>query len=448
MSKLSKHGRRRIGRIGALLFLLFSPLALAQSVRELGMGGVILPGPGASWENPAYGAVPARFERNTWSVPLGLLGLLFPDRSPLYYFVSPDTFYANFDLLSFYDQISHLDAFLLNPAQSPDEVKIKIRQDQDGNLQIRVEDGSGNPIQLDTEKNVVPPRPDGSVPKPLLTLPFQVGTGLSGQVGIFASVDRLSIRPDAKLAALLAGASLQANETYTLSTEGAASAGISIGFSLTRALPSFPKIPGTIYVGVRGEGFLGLGRFEGESKLSFTTDANGLPAGSTRTQRIFYSYLGQGYGYGARLDLGIAYANQTGVFGLGIRDLLSFSQWQGVEFVEDEGGSSERTMTKTYTGSGPAFYLSGAGYLPLGEAGKLLIAADIAYEGAPSGHLGTEYSFRNVAFRAGIGYENGPKFGLGLGIDLVDMQLDFALTSHTAPLTGGQVYGITAAVGF
>ena len=81
--------------------------------------------------------------------------------------------------------------------------------------------------------------------------------------------------------------------------------------------------------------------------------------------------------------------------------------------------------------------------------GQLLLAADFAYDGATStGHLGAEYPVGILALRAGIGYEAGFKLGLGLGLDLASMKLDLALTSHTAPLTGGQVFGITAAVGF
>ena len=92
--------------------------------------------------------------------------------------------------------------------------------------------------------------------------------------------------------------------------------------------------------------------------------------------------------------------------------------------------------------------MSGAGYVPLEQGEKLLVAADLAYDGAISGHLGVEYPIQNLALRAGIGYEAGLKLGLGLGLDLAALKLDLALTSHTAPLTGGQVFGVTAAVGF
>ncbi len=431
-----------------VLFLLLLAFAFAQSVREVGMGGVSLPGPGSSWANPAYAAAPARFDRGTWSVPLGLLGLLLPDRSPLYYFAAPDAFYSSFDLLSFYDQIAHLDAFLINPARSPAEVVLKVSQGEGGELEFRLEDGEGHPIRLGAAKDLAPPRPLGLTPPPFLNLPFSLGQGFAGEVGLFAGVDRLSLAPDAKLAALLAGGSLAPNETYTLTAEGAASAGVSLGFAFSQALPPLPEVPGTLFVGARGEGFLGLARFESEVTTSFTTDASGKPAETRTSTRLFYSYLGQGIGYGVRLDLGLAYADASGVYGLGVRNLASFARWQGIERVDDDGGSTEQPRTETFAGLAPAFYLSGAGYVPLEQGEKLLVAADLAYDGAISGHLGVEYPIQNLALRAGIGYEAGLKLGLGLGLDLAALKLDLALTSHTAPLTGGQVFGVTAAVGF
>ena len=62
--------------------------ASAQGVRQLGMGGVILPGPAAAGYNPAYALFPPE-EGEGFPLPLGLLRLalpLFPDTSPVTYF--------------------------------------------------------------------------------------------------------------------------------------------------------------------------------------------------------------------------------------------------------------------------------------------------------------------------------------------------------------------------
>ncbi len=434
-------------RIGALGLLLLS-LALAQSVREVGMGGVALPGPGASWQNPAYAAIEPRWQRGTWSLPVGLLGLLLPDRSPLYYLADPGTFYSSFDLLSFYDQLAHPGALLLNPARSPDQVVLKIEGDGDGNPRFQLEDGRGRPLRLSAARDLAPSPPPGLTPPPLLSYPFALGRGFYGEVGLFAGVEGLSAEPDPELAALLAGGSLAPNRTYRLVARGAASAGLSLGFALAQALPPLPEVEGTLYAGVRGQAFLGLARAEAEVTTAFTTDAGGQPSGSTTTTRIFTSAIGQGLGYGLRLDLGLAYANKVGVFGVGVRNLVSYARWQGTEEVRDGGGTHAQPKTETFAGVAPALYLSGAGDLALEEGGRLLLAADLGYDGAIAAHLGAEYPLGTFALRAGIGYERGLRLGLGLGVDLAALRLDLALTSHTAPLVGGQVFGVAAAVGF
>ncbi len=434
-------------RIGALMVLILS-LAMAQSVREAGMGGVGLPGPGTAWENPALAAVEARFDRGTWSIPVGLLGLLLPDRSPLYYFVDPTTFYQSFDLLRFYDQLGHPESLLVNPAQSPDEVVLKARQDESGRLQFRLEDGQGHPLQLTTGENIGPRLPPGLTPAPFFTVPFGLGPGLYGEIGLFAGIEELALNPDPKLSALLNGGSLEANQTYRLTARGAASAGVSLGFGLARALPPLPGLPGRLYAGVRGQGFLGLARTRAEASTAFTTDGSGQLSGSNTTSRIFYSYLGQGLGYGVRLDAGLAYADKSGIYGLGVRNLVSFAQWQGTEVTTDSGGTRTGPRTETVSGLAPALYLNGAGYLPLEGNGRLLLAADLGYDGRLYAHLGMEYPVGALALRGGLGYEDGVRLGVGLGVDLAGLKLDLALTSHTAPLVGGQVFGLAAAVGF
>ncbi len=431
-----------------LVVALFLSLALAQSVREIGMGGVSLPGPGSAWQNPALAAVENRFDRGTFSLPLGLLGLLMPDRSPLYYFADPPTFYSSFDLLAFYDQLTHLDSFLLNPEKSPGEVVLKVESDVSGNPRFSLTDGAGHPIDLAAARGLAPSRPPGLIPPPVVSVPFSLGGGFSGSVGLFAGVDGLGLSPDAKLAALLAGGSLEPNQSYAVTGKGAASAGLSMGFAYALALPPLPDLEGTLYLGTRGEAFLGLARVDGEVTTTFTTDSSGKPAGSQTTSRVFYSAIGQGFGYGVRLDLGLAYANEVGVFGLGVQNLVSFAQWQGSERVDDGSGPVVRPKTETVAGLAPAVFASGAGYAPLEEGGKLLVAADLGYDGAFFGHLGVEYPLENLALRAGLGYDAGVKFGVGIGLDLAGFRLDLALTSHTAALFGGQVFGLAAAVGF
>jgi len=253
---------------------------------------------------------------------------------------------------------------------------------------IRLTDGKGRPLLTAPGAHLAPPRVQGLTPPPVVRVPFSLGNGFFGGVGLFLGLERLAVVPDPKLAALLAGGTLEANQRYAVTARGGASAGASLDFSYAVKLPPLPEVEGSLYLGVRGEAFLGLARIDARTTLSFLTDSEGKPSETKEESRIFYSYLGHGVGYGARLDVGLAYANEVGVFGLGVRNLLGFSQWQGTEVTRDEGGSREAPRTETFFGFSPAVYLNGAGYLPLEEGGPVLLAADLGYDGAISAPTG------------------------------------------------------------
>ena len=407
------------------------------------MGGVVLPGPVSTGKNPAYAAIGDPYGYSTWTLPLGLLGLLLPDRSPLYYFIDPNTFYQSFDLLSFYQQLSSLDVLLLNPSRSPDEVVIYIKAD-DPPIEIR--DGNGNPIRL--ERGVAyrgtPAR--ALTPPPFLRIPISVGANFRSTFGLFAGVDRLRIYPNPALASLLAGGHLEANQTYEVYAEGGGQSGMSIDFAFATPIPSPPDMK--IYVGARGEAFLGLAMAEGETTYRVVTDDEGVPAKSESESRVFYSYLGKGTGYGARLDAGVAVETEAGIFGLGVQNLASFVRWQGTELTLTETERTETPKTLTEAGVHPAIYLNGAAYVPVEGYGKLLVAGDLGYDGSLYGHVGAELPIGTLRVRGGIGYRDGILLGTGVGMALGKFRFDLALTGETAPWDGHLMFGLTAGIGF
>ncbi len=416
--------------------LLVASLAWAQGVREAGMGGVSLPGPGQAVANPAFLAIEDGFRRPGWRLPLGALGLLLPDRSPLYYFTDRQVFFDRFDGLSFYDQFTHLDSFLINPETSPAEVRIEVKSDG-----VSVTDGAGHPLRLAYQDG----GSGGHRPSPLLYLPFSLGQGLHLGLGAYAGVEKLGLEPDAKLAAVLAGTPLAANERYSVTASAHASSGLNLDFALALPLPA-PK--GRLYAGVRGAAFLGLARVDGALTATLTTDDQARPANSETATRIFYSYpQNGGLGYGLSLDVGLAYADEDAVYGVGLRDLFRYSHWSGTEVINAGGSQTERQTSRTELGFAPAVYLNAAGHAPAGPE-KLLWALDLGFSGGFFGHAGVEYPLGPVALRGGLGYENGLRFGVGTGLDLGPVALDLALTSHTGIFSGKQVFGLAASVGF
>lgn len=436
---------------------LFS-LGLAQGVRSLGMGGVALPGPASLWANPAYAVFPKTWDREGWPLPLGLLRLLplFPDTSPFTYFTDPEAFRGGFDLLSFYDQVAHLDSFLLNPARSPDEVVFRVRADG-----ISITDGSGRNLVPSFQVGASPENPKALVPQPLFSLSLDLGPGTYLSLGPFYGVQGVRVSPSPELARALAEGKLDACKAdpspCVLEASGALSSGLSLALGFATPLPEIPGL-GKVYLGVRGEGFYGLAYAEANAKARPTFDGNGNLSGTSYEYRYFLSYpgfledtLGQGGGgggFGLRGDVGVALDGGEWALGLGVRNFLGFARWSGVEVSGTESGETRTPTTKESAFAAPEVFLNGAYRLPL-EVGSLLLAADARFGStAPAFHLGVEYGLGPLALRTGIGLEGGVRFGLGAGLNLEALALDLALTTHEAPLVGGPVYGLALAVSF
>ena len=442
-----------------LIFLLSSSLGLAQGVRSLGMGGVLLPGPSQAGANPAYAAFPGSWEKEGFQIPVGLVRFLplFPETSPLAYLTDPQAFRTRFDLLSFYDQAAHPNSFLLNPARSPDEVVFRVSADG-----LSITDGSGKPLLPSFQVGSDPGKPRALVPDPFPSIALELGPGTYLRFGTFAGVQGVRVSPSSALAQALASGSMEpckgsSPSPCALEASGSYSTGISLALGFAAPLPEVPGL-GKVYVGARAEGFYGLGYTEGSAEARPTFDQNGNVQGAEYRYRYFLSYapfmegtLGQGaagQGYGLRADLGVAVDGGEWALGLGARNLLGFARWEGLEVVYNGTAETRTRTTKRSDLSAPEFLLNGAYRLPL-EVGSLLLAADARFGStAPAFHLGLEYSLGPWALRAGVGLEGGLGFGLGAGLNLEDLALDLALTTHEAPLVGGTVYGVALGVNF
>lgn len=446
----------------AFLLILGLASGLAQSVRTQGLGGLLLPGPEAARYNPAYAAYPAgNYGYNEgFRLPIGLLGFLRQSANPFNYFFNKEAFFDKtngFDLLTFYDQLIHLDSFLLNPARSPDEVVFTLLPSG-----ISITDGQGNRLRTNFSLGTGGSAPTSLTPPPLFGIPLPLPVpGLSLELGLFLGTDGLSITPSDTLRRALASGKVDPNTEYSLTGSGNAQAGISLGMAYAAALPTVPGLEGQLYGGVRGEGFYGLGYAEANATAKARTDDQGQfdTNGTSYTTKLFYSYVGNGTGFGVRADVGLALdyplvgsdqdKNARLTVGLGIRNLVGFSRWQGSEVSLDSSGTSSAPQPATRSSGGfrPAFYLNGAYQSPL-EVGNLLVGADLLLDGALSGHVGLEYGLGPARLRGGVGYEGGLVFGLGGGFQTGGFSLDTALTTHQAPFFGGLVYGLALSLGF
>lgn len=270
-------------------------------------------------------------------------------------------------------------------------------------------------------------------------------------IGVFAGGFGLGANPDANLRGLMSSGNLKANTAYGVEAKASGQAGISAGFNFATDLPGL-EIPDmgkvNAYVGARGEGFYGLGYLEATATANVSTDANKVPDSQTAKfgGTAFYAYPGVGSGYGLRADGGVAFENNGTTFGLGVRNLIGFAHWSGIE-IDLSGAASPKSAERNSFGFVPAFFLNAATKIP-SDAGTTLLGGDIGYDGSLFGHVGGEYQIGPARVRAGLGYEGGLKFGLGAGFAGPGFTLDTALTTHQAPVVGGTVFGIALSMGF
>jgi len=449
-----------------LVMALWGGLGLSQGVRSMGMAGLVLPGPSAAYLNPAYAAYPSGPYGSDagFQLPIGWLGLLLrPESNPLPALGGLSNLTnenSPFDLLTFYDQFSHPYEFLINPASSRAFInpatgfpEIRINIDATG---IQITDYQGNPINL--ELGLGTPVGVGSskalTPGPLFRIPFSLGDNLHLDFGLFAGGFGLGLSPNDNLRQALRSGQLQPNTEYALNLNGSAQAGISVGFGYATRLPDLP-IPdlGTarLYAGTRGEAFYGLAYLEGNGSVGVQTDAQGqFDPNQPPVYRgsVFYTIPSNGFGFGVRADIGVVMEANGATLGLGIRNALGFARWSGTELRWDGTSSNPISAQSERSSFGfvPAFFLNAATQLPL-EVGALIIGGDLGYESSWFGRIGGEYSLGPARVRAGLGFDNGFRLGLGAGFVGPGFTIDTALTTHRAPILGNTVFGIALSLG-
>ena len=450
---------------GTVALALICSFSLAQGVRSLGMAGLVLPGPEAAHLNPAYAAYPAGQygSEQGLRLPLGLLGLVLrPESNPLpglSGLANLTKENSPFDLLTFYNQLTYPNEFLINPASSRAFLnpntgypEIQIVVEANG---IQITDYRGNPIPLDLELGEAGVAATKALtPAPLLRVPLSLADNLFLDLGIFAGGFGLGLSPNDSLRQALRSGQLSPNSEYAAVLSTSAQSGISLGFGYAARLPDLPipnLAPLKLYLGSRGEAFYGLTYLEGNLSIGLQTDSQGrFDPNRPPVYRgtVFYSVPGSGNGFGVRADLGVVIETQSATLGLGIRNLLGFVRWSGTElrWNGSPGDPVSSQAERSSFGFVPAIFLNAATQVPL-EAGTLLLGGDLGYQSRLYGRIGGEYSFGPARLRAGLGFDNGLRFGLGAGFVGAGFSLDTALTTHRAPVVGNTVFGLAVSLG-
>ncbi|MEX2540761.1 MAG: hypothetical protein WD314_03100 [Trueperaceae bacterium] len=434
-----------------LIALLATPMANAQGVRSLGMGGTSTPASNGSG-NPAFGALPDAGTPFFLPLPLGAVNVLLrPELDPRS---------DQFDLLSAFDQASHLGTLLLNPARSPDEVIVSVANDN-GVPAVAIDFVGGSPLQIS----------HGT--------PVGYGQAFELPIGFDVGPVGLGIRPyidaDGRLTPL-AGFGELFNEGTSSGEiagrlQGEAGVGVNVTYATALPIPASEAFAGQVFLGVRAEPFIGLARIDGTGTFTVTTTENDdgeTEFGYDYEGDGFYALVGQGgLGYGVTGDLGVAVTLPTPdgrlTAGLGVTD-LGIGLWQGMEVTVagDSLGASSQTgptpSSRTYlfdrfgVNANVAYEFDTA-VLGVPDLGSLLVAADGAYDdGAISGHLGVEggYDFEIVQLllRAGGGFDDGLTAGVGAGVRVVGIGFDVAVHTYRSPFTAHQAVGAAVGLGF
>jgi len=435
--------------------------ASAQDARSLAMGGVVLPDRSASVHNPAYAASLRGGPTNTFPVPIGLLNLLVNEKLKIGNEVvrGDGTTVTTFDILAAIDQASYLNTFIFNLPSSPTDINLLVDRDANGEPVARLDFGGGSNISLDS----VNYGNDYALPFSAAAGPMRIG------LRPYTFVNGSAV-PDTDFAKLFTTGT--ASGTVNLGV--AAEAGVTLDVFYATKLPD-AMLVGTdveganIYLGVRGAPFFGFAKADASGSATVEVNPDGETASYDVDGTAFVSAIGvSGFGYGVVADVGAAadIPVDGAIFsvGLGLRN-LGFGIWSGQEYTVS--GSSEDDDVVTFSDPvsatrsfvapnfgltlNGAYSLDGANLPPL--INSVIIASDVGFGASGFGvHLGAEsvFGFESVtlAARAGLGYDDGFKLGIGAGLGFGSGSLDFALASHRAPFTTHQSFGIAASIGF
>ena len=425
--------------IVSLLFI-GSAFVSAQSAADLSLAGVTMPRGNDMYSNPALAH--ANFRTGSWSVPLplGVLNLVSTD---------------DFDALYVLDAALHPESYLFNPANG----------NLDGVFQADVDDEGEAQLEFDFDADL----------GDLGGLFQSVSRGVTGSVDLPISFrlggQVFALRPFVNTyAQIRLGAEL--GETTTVALERVrlkAQAGFSADWLSANELAA--PLQGKRYMGFRLAPFYGLANIDADIKEADLIVDGRAPDASFRIDAAsFVSFLS---GAGLMMDIGMmdalpvseANADQL-LFGVSVRN-LGFSYWGGrrndlvgegslAEFGETELEFIGEDAGRFFFAPNLSLLFHGAYTRQINETFELTVAGDASidlFSESLSTSLGTEALLdtafsRELALRAGIGYQRGFKWGVGAGASWGWFGLDTALHSFRSTASNRSTYGLAVSSRF
>lgn len=393
----------------------------------------IRPEPSFAYYNPAFAYLEFEDAYDFGaSLPVGLLAILtVPERNPILYQTNPEKFQRRFDALSFYDQLRYPTSFLVNPGESPGEVVATVRN---GALSLGTNEGEGLHFEVVAGAGGVSKPFSPLIPPPLLSYQIRPNK-LNWVTGLFIGPTGHSVRPDAALDAALQGAQVEPEREYELSVGASATGGFSqsVSYPLHRPggladLTVAPRVV-TYYRAVTARA---------EYETTIATDENALPRSVVTEQRLFFSYPGEGWGGGGRIDLGTAVEAGPLRVGLSALNLFGAEIIKGTEV--DPDGDASPTTVRTW-GTDPAAVVSGRYAFDLGKP-ALVAEADAVLSRGVSGHVSGALFHRPGFIRLLFGYRAGWEGALTIGIRNKDRLVGVTLGLHQSAFTHRVVWGV------
>ncbi len=470
--------KRLLSTIGLVVAL--SGAAIAQDVRSLGLGGALVPGSSLAPFNPAYLNYPSDGRGGGLTLPVGLINFFVNPQMNVLDFLSNRSPYLTgnppakvFNFLAAFDQVTHLNSFILNTASAPSELSINLSKNGITLFDV----GANKPLNLDFSSlgSFGTPSATSGV-TPIFSVPFSIGP-VAIKIGVFANVTPTSPRLDPAIVADVSDGNLDSiyNNAVTASAQAAAGITLDIGFSTPIQVDQT-----TVFVGARGNGFFGLAFVDASGRVivkpGSTPSIGNAKIGYEYTVFLsspFASNLGAGYsnglGFGGSADVGVV-ADMPGsllgvpelekfTVGLGLIGVVEANTWTGTTatttYDPDVGPNAITVITPNVTRGGikfnPLITANAAGKFSVGGGLSVLALADIQLgRGNFNIHIGAEVQWTLFVVRAGVGLENGRfRFGLGGGLEFAPgIGMDLALTAHPTPFVGGTSFGIAVAVRF
>ena len=393
-----------------LLFILFS-LRSFSIFAEPALAGAELPYAADWYRNPAIQSnePPCQVFSPQVVTPLGWLKLFNPNTFPYELLNGEINSELDFDLLSSYIQLSNPFILIINPPESPDEIKVSVSQEK-----IQISDESSSPLSI----NCIPGLEAFSVnrtpliPPPLFSFHTRFDNIFLG-AGIFGGTSGLSFFFNNKIVSLLSVPEVVPEDTLSVRAEISARTGI---FEYINIIAKPVYLFDIIKFELAGRIFFyqTLAEVRGAASIDINIAEDYVLSEFGTNLELFYLYPSEGIGAGARLDLGSLFKANEFTFGISLLNVLGIEYSTGLKLKEDDFIES----TNFYSPVRP-YCLFHCSYLyEINDDFILIPIIDLGFGKTLFAHAAIASFWNNMSFKMGIAFENRIKGSIAAGIKL------------------------------